>query len=118
GRIVCLGSPLNGTEAGRRFGRAALGRALVGRSIGELETRACTPWRGQTELGIIAGGLPLGFGQLLGGLQRPHDGTVTVAETRLAGATAHIVLPYTHLSMLAFPRVAAHTREFLERGAF
>ena len=118
GRIVCLGSPLNGTEAGRRLGGVALGRAMVGHSIRELVAEACAPWRGQTDLGIIAGDAPLGLGQLVGRLPRPHDGTVSVAETKLPGATEHVVLHCTHLSMLVSSEVISFVIEFLEHGRF
>lgn len=119
GRIVCLGSPLVGTRAGRVLDSSPLGRRIVGRSIHDLlECGGCKPWSGATDLGIIAGDLPLGFGQLLGGLEKPHDGTVSVSETRLPGATEHIVLHCTHLSMLWSRAVAEHVVRFLRHGTF
>ena len=119
GRIVCLGSPLVGTRAGRVLDSTPFGRRIVGRSIHDLiECGGCKPWAGATDLGIIAGDLPLGLGQLLGGLEKPHDGTVSVSETRLPGATEHIVLRCTHLSMLWSREVAEHVVRFLRNGTF
>jgi len=119
GRIVCLGSPLTGTHAGRVLDSLPLGRRIAGRCIHELvECGGCSPWNGATELGIIAGDVPLGFGRLLGGLEKPNDGTVAVSETRLPGATDHVVLHCTHMSMLWSPTVAEHVVRFLRNGRF
>jgi len=119
GRIVCLGPPLTGTHAGRVLESFALGRRIVGRCVRDLlECGGCRPWNGACELGIIAGDVPLGFGRLLGGLPKPHDGTISVAETRLPGATDHAVLHCTHMSMLWSPEVAEQVRRFLRDGRF
>ncbi|HEX7080763.1 MAG TPA: alpha/beta fold hydrolase [Gammaproteobacteria bacterium] len=119
GRIVCLGSPLNGTHAGRVLEGTPFGRRVVGRCIRDLLTSGgCGAWTGPCEVGVIAGSLPLGLGRLLGGLPSPNDGTVAVDETRLAGAADHVVLPCTHLSMLWSPEVAEHVVRFLRAGRF
>jgi hypothetical protein len=55
---------------------------------------------------------------MLGRLPGPHDGTVAVAETRLPGATDHVVLPVTHFSMLTSRAVADQVVAFLRRGRF
>src|SRR5690606_32418595 len=119
GRVVCLGSPLIGTHAGRVLESFPLGRRIVGRCIHDLvHCGGCRPWHGPYELGIIAGDVPLGFGRLLGGLEKPHDGTVSVSETRLPGATEHLVLHCTHMSMLWSPLVAEQVVHFLRDGRF
>ena len=46
------------------------------------------------------------------------DGTVGVSETRLPGATDHIVLPVSHMGLLVSPRVARETGLFLQNGRF
>jgi len=43
---------------------------------------------------------------------------VKVAETRLAGATAHLVLPVTHSGFLVSREVARQTAAFLRDGRF
>jgi len=45
-------------------------------------------------------------------------GVVTLAETRLPGATAHVTLPVSHTGMLLSARVAQEVGEFLEHGRF
>ena len=50
--------------------------------------------------------------------QEPNDGTVAVSETRMPGATDHIVLPVSHMGMLLSARVAQETGHFLTQGHF
>ena len=44
------------------------------------------------EVGTIAGTSPIGMGRLIGRLEHPHDGTVSVKETHVPFAKDHIVL--------------------------
>ncbi len=67
-------------------------------------------WTQARELGVIAGTRPVGLGRFFAGFDEPNDGTVAVRETRIEGATDHLVLPVSHLGMLlsaASPRSAA-----------
>ena len=48
----------------------------------------------------------------------PHDGTVSVDETRLKGATDFITLPVSHTGMLISARVATQVVTFLRSGKF
>jgi pimeloyl-ACP methyl ester carboxylesterase len=119
GRVVCLGSPLNGTESGRRLAALPGGRYVLGRSVLDLNARGgLAPWPGRVDLGIIAGSAPAGFGRLLGRLPKPHDGTVAVEETRLEGATDHVVVPVSHTTLVLSKRVADLTIRFLRTGRF
>jgi hypothetical protein len=72
-------------------------------------------WR---DLGIIAGDFPLGVGLMVGGLTPPHDGTVSVEETYLGGATDYITLTATHLGLLYSAQVASQVVTFLRAGKF
>jgi pimeloyl-ACP methyl ester carboxylesterase len=118
-RIVCLGPPFNGTVAGDRLARWPGGTQFMGAGIAQLRREAASlRWDGCRELGVIAGSRGFGMGRLLGGLPAPSDGTVAVAETRLTGATDHIVLPVTHFSMLCSRRVAEQAIAFLRDGRF
>jgi 8-oxo-dGTP pyrophosphatase MutT (NUDIX family) len=119
GRLVCLGSPLKGTHSGKRLARFRWGSGLTGRSIGDLHARGgLARWSGANDLGVIAGTLPLGLGLLLGALPRPHDGVVAVEETRLEGATDHLVLPRSHTALIFSRAVAAQVVHFLRHGRF
>lgn len=119
GRVVCLASPLTGTVAGQALAGYPGGSALLGRSMASFFTDGpVTRWSGAQELGLIAGDSPLGLGQFISSLPAPHDGTVAVEETRLEGATDHIVLPVSHLSMLCSGVVADQVVSFLNSGRF
>jgi pimeloyl-ACP methyl ester carboxylesterase len=119
GRAVLLGSPLQGSRTVQRLVRVPLGRTLLGSALVE-ECIDCSPreWSGRREVGVIAGSLGFGMGRVFGNLGAEHDGTVTVAETRLPGAKDHIVVAASHTGMLLSAEVAAQTRYFLEHGNF
>ena len=119
GRVVFLGTPATGSRAARRFGNSALGRRLLGAaSAEELLQQRAVRWDIGRELGVIAGTLPLGFGQLLLKFGEDNDGKVAVSETRVTGAAASLSLPVTHSGMLWSARVAREAGSFLEYGSF
>lgn len=127
GRIVLVGPPFADSRAGRallggRDARAVLGRfggALAGRALGEwLESRRPIVPAG-VDLGVIAGDASLGLGRMVApDLKRPHDGTVSVEETRVPGAREHLVLPVGHTAMLMSPAVTRHMLHFIQTGTF
>jgi pimeloyl-ACP methyl ester carboxylesterase len=119
GRIVLLGSPINGSRAAAGFARWALGRRMLGVGItGEVLRGGTRRWGGGRDLGIIAGEAPFGLGRLVAPLSAPNDGAVLVDETRLEGATDHLTLRVSHSGMLFNDRVAAQTAAFLRDGRF
>ena len=118
GRVVCLGAPLQGSRAARSLARLPGGQYLFGKSLPAFSSGAVQPWSARSELGLIGGRVRVGAGQFLGRLPSPHDGTIAVEETRLEGATGHIVLPVSHISMLLSRRVADEVLRFLESGRF
>jgi len=119
GRIVSLGSPFCGSVAAANLRRLPGGKYLLGRAMAQANQEAAErSWNGARELGVIAGDRARGMGRLLGPLPKPNDGTVAVAETRLPGATDHIVLPVTHFSMLWSADVADQVVAFLRDGRF
>lgn len=120
GRAVLLGSPLQGSRAAQVISQWALGRVAVGETVcHELGATQLREWHGEREIGIIAGSARLGLGQMLAPqLLADSDGTVLIEETRLPGATEHLVLPVGHTSMLFAPVVARQVAAFLRDGHF
>jgi pimeloyl-ACP methyl ester carboxylesterase len=119
GRVVFLGTPAVASRAARDVSRAQWARALLGRCVAEeLLTERRREWSSARELGIIAGTLAVGLGQLVVEFGEANDGSVAVSETRLPGATAHITLPVSHFGMLLSARVARATGSFLAHGHF
>ena len=117
GRVVLLGTPLDGSSVARRVAGWPGANRLLGRAAGPL-TQGHGQWPEGREIGMIAGTAPFGLGVFAGGIGRPHDGTVTVAETRHAGLTDHRELPVTHTGMLYSRVVADQVAHFLRHGRF
>jgi pimeloyl-ACP methyl ester carboxylesterase len=119
GRILLLGSPLQGSEAARSFFRLPFGKALLGRGVAEQVLHAPPRrWDGGRDLGIIAGRAPFGVGRLVRRFEGANDGTILVAETRLEGARDNLVLPVTHTGLLWSREVARQGASFLRDGRF
>jgi len=104
-RVVCLGSPLCGSAAAHGLAKLPVVGAALGRSR-ELLREGCRPWQGRAQVGMVAGDRALGLGQVLGRFDGASDGTVAVAETRLAGLADHVVVPASHPG-LGFPPIRA-----------
>jgi pimeloyl-ACP methyl ester carboxylesterase len=119
GRIVLLGSPVQGSRAARNLATRRIGRRIIGLTAHQaLLPQRDRQWSGERELGVIAGTLPFGFGRLLGPFDEPSDGTVLLAETRLAGAKQQLTLRTTHTGMVYSSLVARQTAAFLQTGQF
>jgi len=117
GRILLLGSPVRGSGVAARLVRHAAARWLLGRAWrqgldGEVPRAAAA----DHEIGIIAGTKGLGMGRLIGGLSRPNDGTVALAETRMSEVPQRLELPVSHFGMLFSSRVAKAACRFLGTG--
>jgi pimeloyl-ACP methyl ester carboxylesterase len=119
GRVVFLGTPAVASRAASEVSRMHWARPLLGHCVAEelLAVRR-REWTNPRDLGIIAGTVALGLGQLFVEFDEPSDGSVAVSETRLPGATAHLTLPVNHFGMLLSERVARETGSFLARGHF
>ena len=118
GRVVLLGSPVNGCYAGRRFARYPAGRWFLGESESLWRERGTARWTRPEALGVVAGTLPLGLGRLFGPLPGVNDGVVALEETTVEGMTERVALPVGHSAMLVSARVAGQVAAFLNEGKF
>jgi len=119
GRLVLLGSPVNGSRAARGFAALPGASIFFGQLAGTELLRDGRPrWHGPAAVGVIAGSHSLGLGRFLGQLPEPNDGTVAVDETALDGASDHLVLPVSHTGLLVSEDVVAATARFLSSGRF
>jgi pimeloyl-ACP methyl ester carboxylesterase len=122
GRVVMLGTPNGGSEIADGLKNFPPYRAWFGPAGQQLGTRrdeathALLP-RIDYPVGIVAGNRSV---DPLAGifLTKPHDGRVSVANTRLDGMADHIVLPVTHPFLPGHTTVIAQTLAFLREGAF
>lgn len=114
---ILLGAPVAGCLAGRRLGRARVGRWMMG-ACGRLwEPRRAT-WGRSEPLGVIAGTLPLGLGRILGRLPERNDGVVCLSETEVTGMTDRTLVATGHSTLILSARVARLVGHFLSSGRF
>ncbi|HXE38009.1 MAG TPA: alpha/beta fold hydrolase [Azonexus sp.] len=118
GRVVLLGSPALGSHAAARLEAMAWGTRMLGHSLPAWLAEPLPTLPPGVEIGVIAGTRCLGLGRLLGGLPRPNDGVVAVAETRLPGVADFITLPLSHAGMLLSTASTDQVVHFLAEGRF
>jgi pimeloyl-ACP methyl ester carboxylesterase len=117
GRVVFLGSPLQGSVVARKARNVPGSEALLGKVQSTLQEGFPVLPEGR-EAGMIAGSRSMGLGWMVGGTGGPGDGTVAVAETIADGLADHCVLPVTHTGMLYSHQVAEKAAQFLAAGRF
>jgi pimeloyl-ACP methyl ester carboxylesterase len=119
GRILLLGSPLQGSAAARSLARLPFGKKMLGRGVAEQVMQApVRRWDGSRDLGIIAGSMAFGVGRLVRRFDGANDGTILVAETQLDGARDRVVLPVSHTGLLWSREVVRQGATFLREGRF
>ena len=117
GRIVLLGSPIQGSAVAQRLSELPGGRIALGEAERTL-IRGMDDWPAERDIGMIAGTRAFGLGALAGGARSPGDGTVLASESRHEALDDHIEMPVTHTSMLLSGKVARQTISFLRNGRF
>jgi pimeloyl-ACP methyl ester carboxylesterase len=121
GRAVMLAPPNGGSEIVDRFRGSSLFRTIfgpmapqLGTGLDDLPARLPVP---DCEVGVIAGNHWINpVGAMV--LPPPHDGTVSVNRTHLAGMKDHLVVPHTHTFIMNSNQVARHVIHFLRYGRF
>ena len=122
GRVVMLGTPNGGSEIADRLKNVSLYRAWFGPAGAQLVTRRDAATNAlfppvDYPVGIIAGNRSIDPTSSLF-LPKPHDGRVSVKNTKLDGMTDHMVIGASH-PWLPGNRVAiTQTIAFLRDGRF
>lgn len=117
GRVVLLGTPLQGSKVVRKALRLPGGAAFFGLAAVSLG-RGLPDLVEGGEIGMIAGARALGLGRLLGQSAQSGDGTVALAEANARYLSDRIVLPVSHTGLLYSAEVARAVCNFLESGHF
>lgn len=120
-RIVMLGPPNQGSKVARTFKGSRIFRTIAGKSgdqlarnWAQLSPTLATP---SAEFGIIAGGQENeAYSNFL--LNGKDDYTVSVEETKLAGASDFMMHPLLHGTMMNQPIVLDATTRFFQQGFF
>ena len=121
-RMVMLGPPNQGSKMARILKHSFLFKTLAGASGGQLslgwkylEPKLATP---EFQFGIIAGGQADDKDWSNVALKGKDDFTVSVEETKLAGAHDFLIQPWFHSTMMKKVELHTATLKFLEHGYF
>jgi hypothetical protein len=121
GRVVMLGPPNRGSHLVDKLHDVPGYRLINGPAGMQLGTeRVSIPnmlGPANFELGVIAGTRSINL-ILSTMLPNPHDGKVSVENTKLDGMADHISLPVTHPFMMKNQKVINQVIYFLKHGAF
>jgi pimeloyl-ACP methyl ester carboxylesterase len=118
-RVVCMGSPLADTRAGRNVASFGFGRFMLGKTLpAAVFEKPLNVWCGKQQVGSIAGSFGAGIGQLVAKLKTPHDGMISAIETKLPGIADNLLLPVNHTGMLMSERVVDQIDFFFRFGRF
>lgn len=122
GRVAMLGTPNGGSEIADRLKNFSLYRAWFGPAGVQLVTRRDTATNAlfppiDYPVGIIAGNRSFDPTASLF-LPKPHDGRVSVENTKLEGMTDHIAIGTSHPWLPGNSVAIAQTIAFLRDGRF
>lgn len=119
GKVVMLGSPVNGSWIAQKIHGWPVISPLLARSMpSALSGEDLPKWQTQRDWGMIAGTRNQGLGILAGGLPGEGDGTVLIKETLHPEQTQHTTVKTSHTALLFSKEVASLTSTFLKTGKF
>ena len=122
GRVVMLGTPNSGSEIADRLKNIGIYRAFFGPAGQQLGTQRNSAIEAlfppvDYPAGIIAGNRSIDpVAATI--LPKPHDGRVSVANTKLEGMTDHVVVRTSHPWLVRNGEAIAQTIAFLRDGKF
>ena len=120
-RFVMIAPPNHGAEKADKWSNNDLFVAVLGTSAAQLGTGWADVERHlgipACDFGIIAGGKGDHEG-FTSSINDDDDGTLSVATTKLAGASDFVVIPQRHTLLLFDHEVFRYTARFLKRGYF
>jgi pimeloyl-ACP methyl ester carboxylesterase len=117
GRVVTLGTPHQGSQVAEKLRHSKPGALVLGKSA-EILLGKLPEFQLKQEFGVLAGSKPLGIGMLVSNLEKPHDGTVMLSESRLEGMSDYRVMTTNHMGLLFSRQVAGEVIRFLQTGQF
>ncbi len=118
GRVVFMGSPVRGSHFARYLMQRGMAWSLGKSGPGTLAAEHDPKWTQKRELGVIAGTHEFRFNPLNPKLVSPHDGIVSVEETRIEGAKDSVMINSNHTGMLFTRELAEQVVAFLKTGEF
>ena len=122
GRVVMLGTPNSGSEIADRLKDFGAYRAFFGPAGQQLGTQRDTAIEAlfppvDYPVGVIAGDRSI-YPITSAFLSKPHDGRVSIANTKLDGMTDHVVISTSHPWLARNSVAIKQTIAFLRGGKF
>ena len=116
GKVILLGTPVNGSAVAKHIHKNAWLSWLLGKSTEKGLLDAAPSLKQNRDVYMIAGESGIGMGMLLAhaAMKKPNDGTVNLEETKAHFIKQHISVPYSHFAMLWSKQVVSRVIEILE----
>lgn len=118
GKIIMLGSPINGSAAAKYMYLRPWLRWLLGKSTVQGLLGDAPDWNSNRDVFMIAGNRSIGMGMLLvsEAMKEENDGTVNLEETMSSFIKQHTSVRHSHFSMLWSKQVISRVIEILNIG--
>lgn len=113
GKIICVGTPLRGSQVVSHLPTYHLGK-MIGRSLPLLCNGLLSVPQG-LNVSVLAGIKPHGLGRLIHHFSEPNDGTVALSETQLPGLAQHIQVNASHSGQLFSKEVIQNVLSILRQ---
>ncbi len=119
GKIVMLGSPVNGSWIAKKIHKWPVVSPILTRSMpNALSGEDLPKWNAKRDWGMISGTRNQGLGVIAGGLPDEGDGTVLLKETLHSEQSDHVTVNISHTGLLFSKEVSKLTSQFLNTGKF
>lgn len=114
GRLIYIGTPFQGSKMARYVAKNKWLSWIAGNCLYDLAAYQVETAAARESPAIIAGT----SSWWNPALTPPHDGLVEVSETVHPSATAKLVLPYHHMTLVCSPRIADLIDGYIKTGCF
>lgn len=122
GKVVLIGSPLNGSAAAvylreNKYLKYLLGKSVIKGLLGDAPKWNSKKRNSKRKVCVIAGIKGIGVGRLIAHkvMTVPNDGTVNLPETRLENADESHEIPRSHFLLLVSNEVVKIIIKFLKK---
>lgn len=117
GKIVLIGTPINGSAAAVYLNKMKYLKPLLGKSVIKGLLGDAPSWRYKRKVCVIAGTSGLGAGRIFANkvMLKPNDGTVNLHETKINKADESHEIPRSHFLLLVSNEVVKIIINFLKK---
>jgi pimeloyl-ACP methyl ester carboxylesterase len=113
GKLIMLGSPVNGSQAAQEMGRKKWTSWMLKHAKEPLENGVVNPQVFRSSLMIAGISNRVGIARIVTKLPKPNDGTVALVETQAEWINHHQNMKTNHFSMLFHKKIKQKMSDFL-----